>query len=95
MSYPGEENFTRSGVEDAITASIKFILNKDGVTKIDHEDDLVDTLGADTLDIVDIVTNVEDKLGIFIPEEACDKMHKVRDLIDVSCLLLNNEKRLI
>lgn len=41
---------------------------------------LVDDLGADSLDAIDIVMSVEDEFGIEVPDEIIEKMESVGDI---------------
>lgn len=42
---------------------------------------LVDDLGADSLDAIDIVMSVEDEFGIEVPDEIIEKIESVSDII--------------
>lgn len=42
----------------------------------------VDALGADSLDIVEMVLAFEDEFGIEIPDEDAEKIQKVQDAVD-------------
>lgn len=42
---------------------------------------LVEDLGADSLDAIDIVMSVEDEFGIEVPDEIIEKMESVSDII--------------
>ena len=42
---------------------------------------LVEDLGADSLDAIDIVMSVEDEFGIEVPDEIIDKIESVSDII--------------
>lgn len=42
----------------------------------------VDDLGADSLDIVDMIMKLEEEFGITIPDEDLDKIRTVADAID-------------
>ena len=39
-------------------------------------------LGADSLDMVDIIMKIEEEFGIEINDEDAEKMHNVQDVID-------------
>ena len=41
-----------------------------------------DDLGADSLDIVELVMAFEEEFGIEIPDEAAEKIGKVQDAVD-------------
>lgn len=42
---------------------------------------IVEDLGADSLDAIDIVMSVEDEFGIEAPDEIVEKMESVNDII--------------
>lgn len=42
---------------------------------------LVEDLGADSLDAIDIVMSVEDEFSIEVPDEIVEKMESVNDII--------------
>lgn len=42
---------------------------------------IVEDLGADSLDAIDIVMSVEDEFGIEVPDEIVEKMETVNDII--------------
>ena len=42
---------------------------------------LVEDLGADSLDAIDIVMSVEDEFQIEVPDEAIEKMESVGDIV--------------
>lgn len=41
---------------------------------------LVEDLGADSLDAIDLVMSVEDEFGIEVPDEVIEKMESVKDI---------------
>lgn len=43
--------------------------------------DVIDDLGADSLDIVDLVMSIEDEFGIEVPDEAIENMRTVEDIV--------------
>lgn len=51
------------------------------VEEIDYESNIIDDLGADSLDIVDLVMSVEDEFGIEVPDEALENMSTVEDMV--------------
>ncbi len=55
------------------------IENKNTITM---ESELVDDLGADSLDSIDIVMSVEDEFGIEVPDEVIENMKTVADIVD-------------
>ena len=44
--------------------------------------DIADDLGADSLDVIEMVMAVEDDFGINIPDEDLDELHTFRDVCD-------------
>lgn len=55
------------------------IENKNTITM---DSELVDDLGADSLDSIDIVMSVEDEFGIEVPDEVIENMKTVADIVD-------------
>lgn len=49
--------------------------------EIDYESNIIDDLGADSLDIVDLVMSVEDEFGIEVPDEALETISTVEDMV--------------
>lgn len=43
---------------------------------------LIDDLGADSLDTVELVMSFEEEFGIEIPDDAAEKIRTVQDVID-------------
>lgn len=69
-------------VSDKIIKIIADQLNKDA-SEITREQELVQDLGADSLDAVEIIMNIEEEFGIEIPEEEASKIKTVGEIIDV------------
>lgn len=59
------------------------ILNQLGVEEalITSHADLVDDLGADSLDLVSLATELEGEFHIEIPDEALEDIHTVQDVV--------------
>merc|ERR1712130_461750 len=76
----------RSDVLNRVLASVKSNSNVDSslVTEDSH---FVNDLGVDSLDAVEIVTNLEDEFIIEIPGDDADKIHSVKDAVNyiVTC----------
>ncbi len=53
-------------------------LNEDDVAI----DSLLEDLGADSLDLVDIVMGIEDEFGMEVPDDAIEKFSTVGDIVD-------------
>lgn len=50
--------------------------------RITREADFVDDLGADSLDTVDMILSLEQRLGRPIPEKAAERMKTFGDVVD-------------
>ncbi len=46
------------------------------------DSDIADDLGANSLDLVDLVMSIEDEFGIEIPEELVETVHTVGDVVN-------------
>jgi acyl carrier protein len=53
-----------------------------GTEEIAPDSSFIDDLGADSLDIVELVMNFEDAFSIEIPDEDAEKISTVQDAID-------------
>ena len=49
--------------------------------EITIESELIDDLGADSLDVVDLVMTIEDEFEIEVPDEAIENMRTVGDAV--------------
>jgi len=60
------------------------IIDKLGVEedKIAPEASFVDDLGADSLDTVELIMQLEEEFGIEIPDEDAEKMTTVKSVVD-------------
>ncbi len=66
-------------------AKVKDIIEKElGVEREKLTDDasFIDDLGADSLDIVELVMAFEEEFGVEIPDDAAEKITTVRDAIE-------------
>ena len=45
------------------------------------EASFIEDLGADSLDLTELIMSMEEKFGIEIPDEEAQKMHKIKDAI--------------
>ncbi|WP_448587572.1 acyl carrier protein [Thermocrinis sp.] len=52
------------------------------VEKLKHEASFVQDLGADSLDVVELVMAFEEEFGIEIPDEDAEKIRTVGDVIN-------------
>ncbi|HEY1145040.1 acyl carrier protein [Allosphingosinicella humi] len=50
--------------------------------KVSEESSFIDDLGADSLDIVELVMAFEEEFGVEIPDDAAEKIGTVKDAID-------------
>jgi len=53
-------------------------IDKDEITP---ETNIMEDLGADSLDIVELLTTIEEELGIVITDEAAHNLHTVGDVV--------------
>ncbi len=49
--------------------------------EITYESNILDDLGADSLDVVDLVMSVEDEFGIEVPDEALKDIRTVEEMV--------------
>ncbi|HOF06106.1 MAG TPA: acyl carrier protein [Syntrophales bacterium] len=63
---------------------IDIIMEQLGVTKEEcvPEASFVDDLGADSLDIVELIMEMEENFGIQIADEELEKIRTIQDVID-------------
>ena len=63
---------------------IEIIVQQLGVDaeKVTPEASFVDDLGADSLDVVELVMAFEEEFGVEIPEEAAEKIATVKDAVE-------------
>lgn len=57
----------------------KLSINEDDITK---ESSFIEDLGADSLDIVELIMALEDELEMEIPDEEAEKFVTVGDVVD-------------
>ena len=50
--------------------------------KVTEDASFIDDLGADSLDIVELVMAFEEEFGVEIPDDAAEKITTVKDAID-------------
>lgn len=50
--------------------------------KITPDSKIVDDLGADSLDVVELLSQLEDEYGIVIPDEEVENLVTVKDVAD-------------
>ena len=63
---------------------IEVIANQLGIDpcEIDDDTDIMDDLGADSLDVVEILMSFEEDHGVTVPDEDVIKFRKIRDIIE-------------
>jgi len=69
----------------SIEESVKKIISEQlgvGIDEIRPESSFIDDLGADSLDIVELVMAMEEAFGTDIPDEDAEKIQTVKDAID-------------
>jgi acyl carrier protein len=75
----------RGGTGMDVQAKVKeIIVQQLGVDadKVTPEASFVDDLGADSLDVVELVMAFEEEFGVEIPDEAAEKIATVKDAVD-------------
>lgn len=58
--------------------SEQFDMEEDNITS---ESDIINDLGADSLDVVDLITSIEDEFEIEVPDEEVENVKTVGDLV--------------
>ena len=66
---------------DRLIKAISEVLDVDPA-KITADSKFVDDLGADSLDVLEIIMGIEDEFGIKIPDEATEKIVTVADAVN-------------
>lgn len=49
---------------------------------IDDDTDIIEDLGADSLDIVEMLMAIEENFGVTVPDEDIAELKTVRDIVD-------------
>ncbi len=70
-----------ASIEDQVKKIISEQLGV-GIDEIRPESSFIDDLGADSLDIVELVMAMEEAFGTDIPDEDAEKIQTVKDAID-------------
>ena len=68
-------------VEKRVKEIVAEQLSKDE-SEVKSESSFIDDLGADSLDIVELVMAMEDEFGIEIPDEDAEKIKTVKDVVE-------------
>lgn len=78
-------------MSDTLEKITEIIVDKLGVdsNKITENAKFIDDLGADSLDLVELIMSMEDEFGVEIADEDAEKILKVSDAIDY---ISNNKK---
>lgn len=51
-------------------------------SKITMDSDIVEDFEADSIEMVDIVMDIEDEFGVEIPDDAMETMHRISDVVE-------------
>jgi acyl carrier protein len=70
---------------------VDIIANQLGVDKeiVNPEANVVDDLGADSLDVVELVMALEEAFDLEIPDEEAEKIRTVKDIIEYLAKVLS------
>lgn len=70
--------------KEVFTTVSKILSDKLGVkeSQIKEDSKLIDDLGADSLDLVDLVMALEEELGVKIADDKLQKISTVKDVVD-------------
>lgn len=70
--------------KEVFTTVSKILSDKLGVkeSQIKEDSKLIDDLGADSLDLVDLVMALEEELGVKIVDDKLQKISTVKDVVD-------------
>lgn len=49
--------------------------------KITLDSDIINEFGADSLDVIDMITTLSDEFGVEIPDEEIENFHTVGDVV--------------
>ena len=49
--------------------------------KITPESDIINDFGADSLDVIDMITTLSDEFGVELPDEELENFHTVGDVV--------------
>ena len=60
----------------------KLTLTEEQIDKIALETNIVDDLNADSIAIVEIAMDIEEKLGVYVPDEDIPTLKTVKDIVD-------------
>lgn len=57
----------------------QFDVEEDTITM---DTDIQEDLGADSLDVVDLLMSIEDEFGVEIPDEEVENLHTIGDVVE-------------
>jgi len=77
---PREKGGNGMPVEQRVREIVAEQLERD-VKEVTNTASLIDDLGADSLDVVELVMKMEEEFGIEIPDEEAEKIKTVNDVI--------------
>jgi len=82
-------------VEDEIAEKVKKIIEEQLMvdeSEITEDATFIDDLGADSLDVVEMIMELEDEFGIEIPDEDAEKITTVGEAIEYIRKLVEEKK---
>lgn len=82
-------------VEDEIAEKVKKIIEEQLMvdeSEITEDATFIDDLGADSLDVVEMIMELEDEFGIEIPDEDVEKITTVGEAIEYIRKLVEEKK---
>jgi len=82
-------------VEDEIAEKVKKIIEEQLMVdegEITEDATFIDDLGADSLDVVEMIMELEDEFGIEIPDEDAEKITTVGEAIEYIRKLVEEKK---
>lgn len=84
VDIPVTSNFWRAPVASIEERVVDIVSEQLGVDKdkITRETSFVNDLGADSLDTVELVMELEEEFDISIPDDAAEKIQKVGEAVD-------------
>jgi acyl carrier protein len=71
----------RSSIEARVMAIVRARLDLNGA-EIAHDASLLDDLGADSLDVVELVMALEDEFGVKLPDGDAERLRSIRDVVE-------------
>ncbi len=86
------DNWTREKIEEKVIEIVCKQLAAEK-SKVKPETYFVNDLGADSLDTVELVMEVEETFGISVPDEDATKIQTVKDIVDYIEKRLQNQSQ--